>query len=45
MLTVKKNTSMANDVLLPEHAEEKRVFFFIIEGADPFCLFREGGVH
>jgi len=44
LLTMKKNAAMTDQILLPEHAEEKSVFFFIIESTDPFCLFWEGAI-
>jgi len=41
LLAVENNAVMADDILLPEHAEEKGVLSFIIEGGDSFGDVRE----
>jgi hypothetical protein len=44
LLAVEKNPFVADDIFLTEHGEKQGIFFFIIEGADPFGHVREGAV-
>jgi hypothetical protein len=38
---MEKNPPMADDIFLTKHGKEQGIFFFVVEGADPFGHFRE----